>query len=67
MISVLLEIEMKNGEGLSEGVSAQIRQAFQVFSLAVSSRNEIDEAWTIVSVRANIWLTYESAASVLRH
>jgi hypothetical protein len=39
MISVLLEIEMKNGEGLSEGVSAQIRQAFQVFSWAVSSRN----------------------------
>jgi hypothetical protein len=45
MISVLLE--MKNGEGFSEAVSAQTRQAFQVFSLAVSSREEIDEAWTI--------------------
>jgi hypothetical protein len=40
MISVLLE--MKNGEGLSEAVSAQIRQAFQVFSLPVNSRKEID-------------------------
>jgi len=39
MISVLLE--RKNGEGLSEAVSAQIRQAFQVF-LPVSSRKEID-------------------------
>jgi hypothetical protein len=39
MISVLLE--MKNGEALSEAVSAQIRQAFQVF-LPVSSRKEID-------------------------
>jgi hypothetical protein len=58
MISVLLEIERKNGEGLGEGVSAQIRQAFQVLSLAVNSRKEIDEAWTIVSVRANTWLTY---------
>jgi len=48
MISVLLE--MKNGEGLSEAVSAQIRQAFQVFSLAVSSRKQIDEAWTILTL-----------------
>jgi hypothetical protein len=48
MISVLLE--MNNGEGLSEAVSAQIRQAFQVFSLAVSSRKEIDEAWTILTL-----------------
>jgi len=39
MISVLLE--MKNGEGLSEAVSARIRQAFEVF-LPVSSRKEID-------------------------
>jgi len=39
MISVFLE--MKKGEGLSEAVSAQIRQAFQVF-LPVTSSKEID-------------------------
>jgi hypothetical protein len=39
MISVVPE--MKKAEGLSEAVSAQIRQAFQVF-LPVSSRKEID-------------------------
>jgi hypothetical protein len=38
MISVLLE--MSNGEGLSEAVSAQIRQAFQFFLPVIST--EID-------------------------
>jgi hypothetical protein len=40
---------MKDGEGLSQAVSARIRQAFQVF-LPVSSRKEIDQARTILTL-----------------